>query len=333
MAAKWWVYPKRRFSVFGTAGEVRSHARTDGLHSILLIDGVEVAADHSPLGGEDAVRNHQLSARLPDGRVIDVELGYIGLWKTGIIVRAGGTIVHESHPGRALAYPEKYRQAAIDMGNQSVGQAMREGWHEGLQGTSSSQQHLGAFAPHNRLPFAVDVATGLLFFAVAKLTDLTTAALVGVAVGIALVLFQRITRIDVTGGLALFGIAVLALSATFALVFQDEEIIKLRGTIIGSLTATLFLTDGLFGGRLLAARLMRFLPYDDIDPGRLGIGIGLLGLVMAGLNFGVARLASTDQWLFYTTFLDTAVAVVLFLMVMRYVRRPAAHRSAERKDV
>ena len=183
-----------------------------------------------------------------------------------------------------------------------------------------NQDNAGALAPGNRLPFAIDVATGLLFFAVAKWTDLTTAALVGVGVGVALVLFQRVTRIDVTGGLALFGIAMLALSAAFALYFQDEEIIKLRGTIIGSFSAALFFIDGLFGGRLLAARLARFLPYNDIDHGRLGIGLGLLGLVMAALNFAVARLASTDQWLFYTTFLDTVIMLGLALMVMRYAR-------------
>lgn len=186
--------------------------------------------------------------------------------------------------------------------------------------TLGDQDDVGALAPGNRLPFAIDVATGLLFFAVAKWTDLTTAALVGVGVGVALLLFQRITRIDVTGGLALFGIAMLGLSAAFALLFQDEEIIKLRGTIIGSFSATLFLLDGMFGGKRLAARLARFLPYDDIDHGRLGIGLGLLGLVMAALNLGVARLASTDQWLFYTTFLDTLIMLGLVLLVMRYAR-------------
>jgi hypothetical protein len=41
---------------------------------------------------------------------------------------------------------------------------------------------------------------------------------------------------------------------------------------------------------------------------------------MAALNFAVARLATTDQWLFYTTFLDTVIMLGLALMVMRYAR-------------
>ena len=51
----------------------------------------------------------------------------------------------------------------------------------------------GVFARHNRLPFAIDMATGLLFYVIAKMTDLQTAALVGVVVGLGLVTFQRIT--------------------------------------------------------------------------------------------------------------------------------------------
>jgi hypothetical protein len=52
--------------------------------------------------------------------------------------------------------------------------------------------------------------------------------------------------------------------------------------------------------------MARYLPYTDIDPGRLAIGMGLLGLVMAGLNLLVAKFASTDLWLFYSTFVDFA---------------------------
>lgn len=181
-------------------------------------------------------------------------------------------------------------------------------------------ENLGVFAKHNRLPFAVDVASGLLFFVLAKLTDLTTAALVMAGVGIALVIFQRITRIDVTGGLVLFGIVMLLISASLALLLQDEQWVKLRGTITGLIGASLFFADGLFGGKRLAARLVRFMPYDDIDTGRFGIGMGVVGATTAGLNYLVATYASTDVWLFYTTFADLPVVVILFLLMMRYAR-------------
>lgn len=103
--------------------------------------------------------------------------------------------------------------------------------------------------------------------------------------------------------------------------FQDEEFVKLRGTITGLIAASLFLIDGLLGGKRLASGLARYMPYNDIDAGRLGIGMGVLGAIMAGLNYAVAKLASTDVWLFYSTFLDFAVVFALFFIVLRYARR------------
>lgn len=207
MARTWWTYPARRFAVGRAQCVVKSGARTDGLASSLWVDGVEVASDRTPVGGEAAVRNHRLTATLPDGRKLEVDLGYRGLWTTGIIARVDGRIAHESHPGKVIGYPEKLRAQAVSLDAPTVGAAIKQGFHDGVQQGGGSQLENGAFASRNRIPIAVDIATGLLFFVVAKLTDLTTAALVGAAVGIALVLFQRITKIDVTGGLALFGIA------------------------------------------------------------------------------------------------------------------------------
>jgi hypothetical protein len=65
----------------------------------------------------------------------------------------------------------------------------------------------------NRVPLAVDIATGCVFFVVAKMTDLTTAALVGAAVGIALVVAQRFVKVDLLGGLAMFSIVMMLISA------------------------------------------------------------------------------------------------------------------------
>lgn len=303
----WWAYPRRRFSIDGAAYELRLVARLDGVHSILKRNGEVIAQDRTPAMGQGATRNHVLEARLPDGRTLSVDAGYMTIWTIGAVVRIDGEVVHETHPGRVPAYPEKYKtQAEVD-------------WRE-----------TGAFAPRNRIPFAVDIGTGLLFFAVAKLTDLTTAALVGAAVGIGLLAFQRITRIDVTGGLALFGIVMLLISAGLALAFQNEEMVKMRGTIVGCIAATLFLTDGLLGGKRLAGAMVRYLPFDDIHAGRLGIGLGLLGLVMAALNYAVAKLASTDVWLFYTTFVDFAISMALIFAVFRYARSapPSVHERS-----
>jgi intracellular septation protein A len=172
----------------------------------------------------------------------------------------------------------------------------------------------------NKPSLIADLSLGALFFVVAKLTDLTTAALVGAAAGLALVVIQRFVKVDLLGGLALFGVVMLLVSAGFSLAFEDDWAVKMKSTAIGLLVAALFLFDGLRQGRYLGRRLARYVPYPDVDPGRLAIGMGMMGLVMALLNYAVARSFSTDIWLYYSTFGDTVLAMVLVLAAMRYAR-------------
>ena len=314
MAFTWWKYPTRRFVVDGLEFTVRCFAQGDGLHSNLAMLGVEQASDRTPIYGPDAVRNHRLTCNLPDGRTLDDEMGYIGIWKTGIIARVGGAVVHESHPGQTPQYPEKYH--AQTTAHASFKDAMK-GAQEGRPNPFES----GVFAKHNRLPFAIDVATGLLFYAVAKMTNLQTAAMVGIFVGFGLVAFQYITKIDVTGGLALFGIVMLSISAALAFISQDEEWIKMRGTLTGIIAASFFLIDGLRGGPYIGKGLARYMPYADIDAGRMAVAMGLVGLFMASLNYGAAKLLSTDNWLFYTTFVDFFIVMGLAMFAIRFARK------------
>jgi intracellular septation protein A len=186
----------------------------------------------------------------------------------------------------------------------------------------------------NKVPIMVDIGLGLLFFVVAKLTDLSTAALVGAGAGIALVVLQRFVKADLLGGLAMFGIVMLLFSAALAIAFQDDMAVKMRSTIVGLVSATLFLGDGLLGGNRLGRGLTRYLPYKDIDASRLAIGMGVLGLVMAGLNYLVAIVASTDVWLFYSTFVDFFLVMLMVLVVFQYARGkmfPKGYRASEPK--
>lgn len=290
---------RRPFMLGALPGEVVVTARTTGMESALIVGGGLIAEDRTPLGGPEATRNHKLAATLPDGRAIEVEMGYVSWWTVGIAVRLDGVLVHRSHPGRRIAYPER----AARMAARGAG----EGFDPGQ-------------IRRNKVPLLVDVALGLLFFVVAKLTDLSTAALVGAGAGLALVAAQRFVRVDLLGGLALFEIVMLLVSAGLALAFQDDMMVKMRSTIVGLLSAVLFLGDGLLGGNRLGRGMARYLPYNDIDPGRLALGIGLLGLVMAGLNYAVARLAGTDVWLFYTTFVDLFLAMAMILVVFSFAR-------------
>lgn len=133
---------------------------------------------------------------------------------------------------------------------------------------------------------------------------------------------QFVKSVDLLGGLALFGIFMLLISAGYALVFQDEEIIQMRTTIMGGLGAVLYLIDGIFGGRYLGERTARYLFMPDIVPQRLSLAFGALSITMALLNWGVVKLVSKDIWLYYTTFGDFIVAVVLFSIAIRWVIKP-----------
>jgi intracellular septation protein A len=287
---------RRPFVVQGIPCEVVIWSRFTGLFSELRVAGRTVAEDHTPPTGPEAIRNHRLQGLLPDGTAFDVEAGYVSWWNVGIAVRQEGRLAHESHPGRRIAMPESAAKMARD---------------PGVDMTRYQK---------NKIPIMVDIGLGLLFYVVAKFTDLSTAAIVGATAGIALVVAQRFVKVDLVGGLALFGVFILLVSAGLAIAFQDDMAVKMRTTIVGLISATLFIGDGLLGGNRLGKGLARYLPYRDIDPGRLALGLGFIGLLMAGLNYVVANLASTDVWLFYTTFVDFLLVMGLLLLVFRYAR-------------
>jgi intracellular septation protein A len=327
----WWRYKARRFTIEGYRAEVVAKAYSDRLETVLSLNGEPAASDRTPLYGVESVRNHRLTATLPSGRMLDIEAGFVSLWSVGIAARLDGQLVHESHPGKTIAYPEKYREAAMKIEARTMGEAMRASWKDGSGAMQAKGYEPGRLA-RNKVPILVDIALGTLFYAVAKLTDLPTAALVGAGAGIALVVLQRFVKADLLGGLAMFGIVMLLISAGLAVAFQDDMAVKMRSTIVGLISATLFLGDGLLGGNRLGKALSRYMVYNDIDPARLAVGMGILGLVMAGLNYLVARMTSTDVWLFYTTFVDFFLLMLLVLGVFAYARGkvlPRGYRAPE----
>lgn len=297
-----WTY-RRRFTVCGQDAEVAVGSGLKGLDSTLRLDGAVVAADRTPASGPEATRNHRLEATTADGRRLEVEVGYVSWINIGVAARLDGALVHESHPGRTIAFPQSIREM------------------------TESAVDPSAHWKRNWPSLAVDVALGLLFFAVAKVFGLTEAALVGAAAGLGLIVLQRFVKVDLVGGLALFGVVTLLLSAGYALVFQDEDAVKMRTTVIGLIVAGIFVVDAAAGGRWLGRGLGRYLPYEDLNYGRLSLGLAVTGAIMAGLNVLVARAVPTDVWLLYTTFGDVLVGAVLFLSVLKFAR-PAGQTPA-----
>jgi intracellular septation protein A len=288
---------RRRFTLDDLPCEVRIVAGMDGLGSTLLIDGSPKAYDATPAAGPEAVRNHCLATTLADGSQVEVEAGYRNLWDVAIAVRRDGALVHESHPGATIAYPASMTRMTVAMPSAPSGQWQR-----------------------NKLPLTVDIASGLFFFVVAKQWNLTTAALAGAVLAIVLVVLEKITKKDLTGGLVLFGVMMSLIAAGFALAFQTDEAVKWRTSVVGAIAAVVFLSDGLLnGGRWLGRGLARYMPF-ALRHQRMAIGMGLTALLMAGLNLVAMRWLSTDAWLVYHSFLDNFIAMGLAFAAMGWAR-------------
>jgi intracellular septation protein A len=298
-----WSY-RRRFAVAGLPCQLDYRAGFKGTASVLTVAGIEHGWDFAPLTGVETLRNHVIRTQLPNGQTLAVEAGYFNWWNVAVVARVDGATVFESHPGQAIELPEGLRKMLDD------------------PASAADPDYDTEKLKANRIPIAVDISLGLVFFVIGKYVGLTEAALFGAVAGILLMTIQRVTKIDLLGGLASFGIVMLLLSAAFAWFFQDEDLIKQRSTIMGLIGAAAFLTDGAFGGRWLGQGLSRYIAYRDVDPARLSVAMGGVGLVMAGANWLVATVASTDFWLFYTTFLDIFLAAMLAFGAIGWSRRP-----------
>lgn len=304
-----WTY-RRPFSAQGKNFIVLIEAGFTGWRSRLMIGHQELVRDETILlGVAFDCRNHRLCHTLPDGSQLEVEIGYLNWFNTGIRVSINGILVHESHPGREILYLTRVRMASL--GNKSEQQLQEQRQRDAAQWAL------------NRPSLIVDIALGLLFFAVSKVTgNLTTAALVGAVAGLTVVVVQRFVKVDLLGGLAMFGVFTLLLSAGFSLWFQDERMVQLKGSILGVLVSSLILGDALVNrGRYFGARLARYLIGMTVDARRLSLGIARLGLIMAGLNLLATQWLSKDAWLIYTTFVDAPLAMVLGLLVFRFARQ------------
>lgn len=278
----------------------------------LTTDGQIVATDSLEKGDPDPLRNHHLFWTRPDGRVLEIEVGPAGSWGYGLAARLDGAVVHETHPGRTLGYGPgmKHFSAWTDSQNSPDVKARNE-----------------AAWKRNWPSIATDISLALMFFFLAREFGLVTAAVGGAAAGLVLWGVQRISKIDLLGGLAVFGIAMSLVSAAFSLIFQEERIIQHRGTILGVVGALPFLADGLLArGQKLAVRLARYLTF-DVDAGRLALCMGLIGLVSASINAVAVALLSRDAWLVFTTFLDTPIVIVLFLTTLLWVRKGPDSRA------
>lgn len=297
---------RRPFRLEDRKGEVRCHYTLKQATTTLWLDGVERDRSVVALTGEAAMENFHVSTVLEDGRSLSAEMGPINWLSLGAIVRLDGVVIHESHPGRPLGYGPRLKKMSA--------------WSQS-QGGEAEQARAKAAWSRNWPSLATDIVMGLVFFLVAREWGLTVAALGGAGAGLVLLVIQKLTKVDLLGGLAMFGIIMSLISAGFALLFRNDEIIQHRTTIMGLLTASIFLSDGLiWRGRKLGVRMGRYFAF-DLDVQRLAIGMGGLSLFGAMANVIAVRLLSQDAWLVYSTFLDLPMFMILFFLLLNWVRK------------
>lgn len=246
---------------------------------------------------------------------LSVCVGYFSWWSVGIEVHENNTLIYASHPNQDIHFVEK-KMAHLE----SKSDAAETNDADDKEQRSQKWQQ-------NKHSILADIALGAAFFVVAKVTgDLRIAAFVAVTLGLALVVIQRFVKVDLLGGFAIFGTIMLLISALFSLAFQSEYFVQLKGTFMGLLGASIFLADGIFRqGRYFGARFERYLS-SPVKHQHFVIGLGLISACMSGINYGVATYLSEDVWLNYKTFYDTAIYIVLFLLLTRLAS--AKHQKA-----
>lgn len=300
---RYWRY-RHRPAIAGHDVQLFIDAHFTGWESRLLIDGEPAARQWSGLDDADPLANHGLAVTLPDGRDLVIECGYNSLFTTGAAARIDGRLAWESHPGRPIALPASVKAMASP--------------ERRAQGTAQLAQ-----LKRNWPAMACDIGIGLLFYVVAKLSDLPTAAITSALAGIALAVVQRFVTVDLLGGLARFGIVMGLISAGLAIAFQDDRAVMMRSTIMGTLSALAFLGDAALGGRWLGKGLANYMPY-PMDQRRLALGLGGIGLVSAAAEQAVIWWGGKDLWLTWTTFIEMPVSFALIMLMMGWARaRPA----------
>ncbi len=303
---------QREFELDGQPWQVEVISTFNSVTSRLLRDG-ELLDEQTYVAAEGIRTQVHEQGLEGSGAKLRVEVGYFNFWSVGMRVYVDGELVHESHPGRDIHSGERKHGPKPERAAQY--RAQKDRWAK------------------TKYSVYADIGLGLLFFVVGKLTgDLSTAALIGAAAGLALVLAQRYVTVDLLGGFAVFGTIMLLISAAFSLAFQSEFMVQIKSTVLGLLVAGLMFADGLFrGGQFFGARIQRYLPF-TIVPQRIAAGMGAVGLLMAGLNYGVAVAISEDAWLTYTTFLDTPLSIGLTYLVFFWARESAQVGPASKAD-
>ncbi len=300
-----WIY-NRPFHYEGKDYIVEITLTFTKLISRLLVDGRLI--DEDSYHFMDGLKTLVHTLPKNDGSSAHVEVGYYNWWNIGIAIFEADKIVYESHPGQDVRFG--IALSKNNLGEASLTEGNRGNWER------------------NKYSIFADIILGAIFFIVGKLTeDLALAAIVGAGAGLALVVLQRFVKVDLLGGFAVFGTIMLVISGGFSLAFQDDYWVQMKSTVLGLLTAMVFMIDGLLRkGAYFGVRIERYLPF-GVHHGRIAIGMSLAGIVMALSNYLVAQHFTEDFWLTYTTFLDIPLSITLTYLMFFWARKGVTSKT------
>jgi len=243
----------------------------------------------------------------PEGN-LEFEIGGVNLLKIGAVVRRGGQIIHRTHnkpfrsPGKLGAWLEKVEVYAD--------QEVPEPTEKEIEDLKRAKE----MGPE----LLVDIGMGVFFFFFAREFGLLAAALTGAAITVVLYIIERFVKVSLLGGFATFGVIMALISAGLAYTFQDDLFIKLRGSIMAVIGMSAFLFDGIvLKGDYLGKRMAKYMSF----------AVAASTLIIMGIDTPLAFLLTTEQWIWYNSFLDSLISMPIVIGMLYLAREKKANTA------
>ncbi len=239
---------------------------------------------------------------------LEVTIGAIGWRKTKCVATLSAQPLFASHD-EAFKLPTFGLKALTKLEGMSG--------HTPGQEKTSEQIAIEQRAKERHPEIAVDISMGIFFFIVAKNFGLVTAAVSGAAITVVLFGVQRVIKMNLLGGFAVFGVCMALISAGLAMIFQDDTFVKLRGTIMGLIGVTCFSIDALRGGSYLGKRMAGYMEaVFPVEPQRAAMAMAAASFLLIIIDLPLVFLLTTDQWIFYNAFLDGFIAMPIVMFAL-----------------
>ncbi len=309
------------FELFGARHIAELHIKGDDWIYSLYRAGELIHRETRQPAMTDFYTPHVVEAATDQGTVA-LTFGFIGVLKTALEVREEGKLLWRSST-KPFTTPRTAQRVLQWVASSDETASTPE---------AAEQRRREEDMRSLRPAIAVDIAFGVVFFFTAREYGLVTAAVTGACLTFLLVIVDRFVKADLTGGFAVFGAVMALISAGFAVAFQDDLAVKLRGSFMGVVTAVLTLIDAANDGRYLGARFARyFAGFGRLNPRKASLAVAASAAVIVAIDTPLAFILTTDQWIWYNAFLDSLISIPIVIAAMWFARErrsPGAETDA-----